>query len=82
MNDANNISQAERKEQFVDAMAELQKIAELTSKSMQLQTEIIDLLKSDDPLTCVKIEELKNEHRMLNEKINTLKNALDEKYPQ
>jgi hypothetical protein len=82
MSNTNNISKCERKKQFGDMMLELQEIADLSGKSLQLQTEVINLLKSDDPLARVKIKELENEHRILNEKINTLKNAFDEKYSQ
>ena len=81
MNDANNINQAERKKQFADMMAELQEIAELTGRSMQLKLEITDLRKSNDPDASSKIEERKNECRALDERITELKIAFDEKYP-
>jgi len=46
MNNVNNISKAERKKQFENMMSDLQEILELTNESMQLQTDILDLLKS------------------------------------
>ena len=81
MSNTNNISKCERKKQFGDMMLELQEIADLSGKSLQLQTEVINLLKSDDPLDRLKIKELENEHRILYEKITELKNVFDEKYP-
>ena len=58
MNNENNISKSEQKKYFENMMSELQETAELTSKSMQLQTDILDLLQSDDVNACKKIEKL------------------------
>ena len=75
------MDKVERKKQFDDMMSELQEIADLTNRSIQLQAEILDLLKSDEPDASEKIEKLWNECKILNKKITELKNTFDVKYP-
>lgn len=92
MNNVSNINKAEQKKRFENMMSDLQEIMELTDESIKLQDDILNLLNSDDHdvLELLKsddhdifedIKKLQDEYDILNQKINHLKNAFDEKYP-
>ena len=76
----NDIDKEVQGKHFENMLSDLQEIAELSSRSIQLQAEILDLLKSDDPSVLKEIEEYEKESRELTEKICNMKIEFDKKY--
>lgn len=75
----NKINLEKHLEDMKSALYEIYEIADLSCRSMQLQTQISDLLSSDAPDALEMIEEYQKEISLLEEKISILKITYDEK---
>ena len=74
-------SKTEQKGQFEEMLLDIMSISELFNELQQLQTQIIDLMENEVPDDIEKIQALKNEYSVVNEKLTSKMNVFEKRYP-